>query len=278
MLRRRQRLVRSIDGPVIMRLQAKRAVGRLTGLLPTRSGPRRLILLYHSVGDGPLATSEEQFRQQIGWLLKHASVTDLDGLVAGRGLSDIQVAITFDDGYSSLRRVVLPIVESAGLRATVFLNTAWVGDGVRKASEPNLGHYPGETFLLWKEVEELCSSGWEVGSHGVEHLDLTKVDAAIRTRELRASRQHIEERLGRLCKYFAYTWGRNNFILRHSAASAGYKAAFSGIHRAVSADVDMFAIPRVNIDRTYNLEDFAAIVWGRWDFIGAIQKTRSLFS
>ena len=51
--------------------------------------------------------------------------------------------------------------------------------------------------------------------------------------------------------------------------------AFSCNHAAVTAAADPFAIPRIDISRAYNLDDFKAIVSGHWDYLGRVQSARA---
>ena len=86
------------------------------------------MLLYHTVGPGPEAINAEQFRSQMQWLAGVARVVPIDAVLAWEPDRDLAVAITFDDGYSSVHNDVLPILAPLGLPATVYLNTGWIGE------------------------------------------------------------------------------------------------------------------------------------------------------
>lgn len=255
-------------------LRWKRQLGTLLSLRRSRR-PRRLVLLYHAVGTGPWALDPAGFRAQMLWLSAQARVYSLDDLLASSAERPLQVALTFDDGYASLVDIALPILAELGLTATVYLNTAWIGDGLRRPSDPRLGHYPGETFLSWSDVGRLFAAGWMIGSHGVEHLDLTNTAPAMTDRELLDSRHTIGSRLGTDCRHFSYTWGRHTESLRRRVDAAGYRFAAAAHHAALSPDDDLLMFPRVNIDRNYSLDDFKAIVRGDWDYLGWIQRARA---
>lgn len=254
-------------------IRFKRALARAWALTEPAQ-PRRMILYYHAIGKGPNATPDESFRLQMGWLASHAEVLSLDGLLSGQGNRALQAAITFDDGYASVALNAEPILRDLDLPATVYINTGWMGEEGRRASEPGLGHYPGERFMAWKDVERLANRNWTIGSHGVEHLDLTAVDDARRIQELRDSRKTIENRIICECRHFAYTWGRHTRRVRQAVADAGYQTAASAIHGPVRCDSDPYALPRLDISNQYSLEDFQAIVRGDWDFLGAVQRVR----
>lgn len=257
------------------RLRSKRLIGRLWRNLP-RSSDRRVVLIYHSVGAGPAACPEAIFLAQMAWLAEHAKVVSLDEIVNDPGSAGLRVALTFDDGYRRLHRAAAAIVRKYAFPATVFLNTGRVGEVVPVRSDPSIGHYPGEEFLLWKEVAELVKGGWTIGSHGIDHYDLTTVSGPEIERQVMESKVEIETRLGRPCRHFAYTWGRHNETVRTVISNCGYSSAVAAHHEPLSARDDIFALPRLDIRRDYNLADFAAVVRGEWDFLGLFHKLKSV--
>jgi peptidoglycan/xylan/chitin deacetylase (PgdA/CDA1 family) len=210
----------------------------------------------------------------MAWLRDAANVVTISDALANRTRRGLNVAVTFDDGYTSVFANAFPIQQRLGIPGTVFLNTALVGDRARTSSDESKGHYPGETFLLWPEVSAMSAQGWTIGSHGSEHLDLTvEPDQTVRG-QLQASKRHIERTLATPCDFFAYTWGRSNGHVRAMTAEAGYRNAFAGFHAPLRADCDPMGIPRINISRDYSLSDFKSIVRGNWDFLGWSQKAR----
>ena len=253
------------------RLTWKRNLGKLWGMLP-RPLPRKLVLLYHSLGDRPPAVTEDQFRTQMAWLAQQARIMPLDELLIVPEGDGLQVAISFDDGYASLHDSVAPILAEHGATATVYINTGWIGETARRPSDAAQGHYPDEYFLTWHEIQVLAKAGWTVGSHGVDHLDLTRQEAAVVTRELVDSKREIEERLGRPCRHFAYTWGRFTPQLQRVVRDAGYADAVSGLHGPISRSSDPYALPRIDVRAEYELRDFVDVVTGRWDYLGLKQR------
>lgn len=193
-----------------------------------------------------------------------------------RSTHSTQVALTFDDGYACLYDTVAPILKEKGFAATVYLNTGWISasPATRRASDPTLGHYPDEHFLTWPEVQSLQQQGWTIGSHGVEHWDLTQQSLAIMASELSRSKADIEAHLGQPCLHFCYTWGRHSLPVRQAVQAASYATAVAAHHAPLSLNDDSFALPRMNIEKGYTLQDFAAVVEGRWDYLVMIQKLK----
>jgi len=253
------------------RLKWKRWLGNCVGGF-TANEHRTVILLYHSIGNGPFSIPESMFRAQMTWLSQRFAIIPLAAAGTAKKKSMSQVVISFDDGYASVHDRAAPIMAEHGAVGTVYLNTGWIGDLERMASDVDLGHYSREYFMHWREAEALAKAGWIIGSHGVDHLDLTQQDPVSVERELAESKHEIESRLERPCEHFAYTWGRFTPSLQRSVKRAGYKSAVSGLHGPVAAGADCFALPRIDIRAEYEMQDFAAVVSGHWDYLGFKQR------
>jgi peptidoglycan/xylan/chitin deacetylase (PgdA/CDA1 family) len=256
------------------RLELKRRLGRL-GRHIGRSRRRDVVLLYHSVGASPWATRADDFARQMEWLCDNARIVSLDAVLQDQSPEPLRVALTFDDGYASLSRAAASVLRQLHLSATLFVNTAHVRQNERARSQPQLGHYPDEQFLLWREVERLVVDGWSVGSHGVTHLDFTRADDDVVRAQLCRSKADIEQHLGIRCRYFAYTWGRHSRHLQKLVAEEGYERAFTGRHGPMPHRINPMAVPRINVARDYSFDDFKAIIRGDWDYLGWYQRVCS---
>lgn len=243
--------------------------------------PRKIILIYHAVGIGPWAIATPVFEKQIQFLKKHCRMVSLINLLQNAAPeNEIEVSLTFDDGYACLYNHVFPILQVENIPATVYVNTGWIGsiEDERKHSRPDLGHYLGEKFLIWPEVKTLEKNGWEIGSHGVNHIDLTQQNQTTINNELTHSKLTIENILQKKCLHFAYTFGKHSSTLRKAVSHAGYQYAVAGHHQALTQCVDLIALPRLNIEIGYSMHDFENIITGKWDFIGIIHKIKRIFS
>jgi peptidoglycan/xylan/chitin deacetylase (PgdA/CDA1 family) len=208
------------------------------------------------------------------WLAGVASVVPIDALLNGVPAAGLAVAITFDDGYSSVHEGALAVLAPMNLPATVYLNTGWIHEGEASPAQPGLGHQSGETFMRWSEAEALVQAGWTVGSHGVDHLDLTRAPADVCRRQLVLSRDEINRRLKVDCVHFAYPWGRSTTQLRTLVRQCGYRYAAGCRHGPLQPDFDPMALPRINVAQDYSHEDFRAIVLGDWDYLGWVQRAK----
>jgi len=256
----------------------KLAVKRLLGKVIHRDRAavsRRVILLYHSIGDSLWAVTAEEFRAQMRWLHDNAQLMSVEDLLESGDGPGLRVAVSFDDGYATLFRAAAPIAREFGLKPLVFLNAGFIGNGRRVDPKKLSGVYPGEDFLLWDEVRQLATEGWSFGSHGITHIDFTGIHAILAEAQLRESKAMIEQSLGLPCDTFSYTWGHHNGSVRDLVSVAGYRYGFAALHGAVRANFDPLAIPRINISNEYSLSDFEQIISGDWDFLSRIQSFRT---
>jgi peptidoglycan/xylan/chitin deacetylase (PgdA/CDA1 family) len=107
--------------------------------------------------------------------------------------------LTFDDGYKSLLEI-LPWLEEQQIHCALFINGKYLdGKSYRETSK--------EQYLTYDELFTLTSPLIEIGHHGWEHTDATKMTM----KELEESLQKNIAKLSSLPRYipfWAYTWGR----------------------------------------------------------------------
>ena len=108
------------------------------GLASRLAGPPGLaVVTYHRVlaGPDPILPSEpdiRRFRTQVSFLAAHFRVMPLRDALQRLGdgtLPRRAVCITFDDGYANNAHCALPILQSVGVPATVFVATGFLDGG-----------------------------------------------------------------------------------------------------------------------------------------------------
>jgi peptidoglycan/xylan/chitin deacetylase (PgdA/CDA1 family) len=111
----------------------RRLVRRLNRWFRCRGGPA--ILMYHRIATPEvdpwgLSVSPERFAEQVQALRARCTILSMDAFVVRLQSGDLPhdaVALTFDDGYLDNLRQAKPILEAAGVPATVFLTTGRIG-------------------------------------------------------------------------------------------------------------------------------------------------------
>lgn len=127
--------------------------------------------------------------------------------------------MTFDDGYESVYRHAYPELRQRGWGCAIFIVADYAGDWNRW--EFNVG---GQRFkhLSWAQLREM--EGIEVGSHTLTHRCLTALPDDELQRELRISKEIIEDKLGSPVRYLSLPFGRYDDRILDSAREAGYSA------------------------------------------------------
>ena len=130
------------------------------------------------------------------------------------------IICTFDDGYENVHKNALSIMNKYGYTATVFICPDLIGrdNSWNHRDDANRKHLTNE--MIYNLVQE----GWEIGSHGLSHINM-----------LRLSEHELDECLKKsksmLSKYgeietFCYPYGIFNMYIKGKVGNY-YKRAFS---------------------------------------------------
>lgn len=210
------------------------------------------ILCYHEVDpnwNGPLGITPDAFARHCGWMKANRSVVDLASAVRSVGptgrLRNGMVALTFDDGLAGLHQFALPILMKHRMHATVFL----VAQTLTTQGQPVDwidGREPGEASTLTvDDVLRMKEAGIAFGSHSYAHLDLrTLSDDEIR-RDLRTSKEILEDILHEPVWCVAYPRGLHDERVRRAAKQAGFTHGL-GLSFGGPA-TDDWGIPRIGV-------------------------------
>lgn len=214
-----------------------------------------LVLCYHAVSPTwrhALSVDPGGLERQLGLLVRRGyRGATAEQVLAGGGRL---LHVTFDDAYRSVANG-LAALERFRLPATVFACSGYA-DGGRPLDVPELAAEarsdPGELATMdWDALRELGERGIEIGSHTVSHPHLPDLSDEELARELRESRERIEDELRRPCSLLSYPYGDEDQRVRATARDTGYRAAFALPGRR--RPVDPYALPRVGIWRKDSL-------------------------
>lgn len=117
--------------------------------------------------------------------------------------------------------------------------------------------------MTWEQLREMHAGGMEIGSHGVGHRMLAKLDDAELTAEIVGSRDAIGRALGTPARVISYPVGGSDAWDERvvaAARAAGYVAGCS--YLAGSNDprrLDRFGLRRLPVERTTSLEVLSAM-------------------
>ena len=192
------------------------------------------ILCYHAIDPtwrSALAVSPDVFAQHCAWLGRHrrvASLTEVVGRMNGSARLPPGVSVlTFDDGFAGVHTHALPLLLQHRLPATMFLVAETLTAGGRPVDWVDDPPRQPLATLSPNQVLEMRDAGIQFGSHSFAHHDLTVLGEDECERDLRASRELLEDLLARPVRWLAYPRGRHNEQVRRAAARAGFSHAFS---------------------------------------------------
>ncbi len=219
---------------------------------------RGRILGYHSVGTpawGVNDVSPARFRHDLEVALAAGYRFVPADEIARTGGQPNALAITFDDGLTSVATNAAPILAETGVPWTLFVVSDWA-DGK---------HGFGDGVLLgWREIERLAARGVSVGSHSVSHRNFRTISPDAARHELFESRRVIEARIGIRTSAFAIPMGRARDWTpeAHAAAcEAGYETIYANAENRRAPGT----VPRTFISRFDDDRIFRAALRGSFD-------------
>lgn len=203
------------------------------------------VLMYHEVRVPPagapnpgLFVSAETFAGQAAWLQRSGyrgvSMEQLRNAWAGRArMPRRPVVLTFDDGYDSVYRNVVPVLKRLHWPGVLYLQLGATRspDGVSRA-----------------QVTRMVHDGWELGSHTINHLDLTTVAAAQLREETAGARDLIRRWFHRTPKDFCYPAGRVNASVIKAVRRAGYLTATT-TQPGLATPAKPYEIKRIRVEQ-----------------------------
>jgi peptidoglycan/xylan/chitin deacetylase (PgdA/CDA1 family) len=159
-----------------------------------------------------------------------------------------QVRATFDDAFRTAA-TVFPALEQLGVPIQIFVCTGYAQSGAPLTIPEFEGDDPEQlATMTWDELRGHAERGVQIGSHGVTHAHLTRLTDDEVRRELRDSKQAVEDELGRRCPDFAYPYGEHDERVRGLARAAGYERAY-GLREGGN---DPFALHRLDLYRRHS--------------------------
>ncbi len=171
------------------------------------------------------------------------SITVKDLCEPGKLSLDRYCMITFDDGYSSDYDIAFPLLQDFGIKATFFINPV------------NIGSFG---FMNWHMVREMSDAGMVIGSHGYNHLKMTKLKHGIAKKELVDSKNSIEDNIGKSVDLFSFPFGCYNKDIINLALEVGYKYCFTSDHGIIRSLKNV--IPRNSINGSMSQDSIGGVL------------------
>ena len=228
--------------------------------MPIEAKGKFACLTYHTIAEekSQYTVSEQQLRCHLA-LLKAEAITVEDfehlerRLRSRQGVPHRYVVLTVDDGHMSAMRAA-DLLEKHGFYATFFL------------TRDRCLNRPG--FIRRPEMQELRRRGFSLGAHGTTHRPLTFLPEKRCIREIKESREWLEDVLGEQVRYMAAPGGFINSRVTKLAHEHGYVLTGTCIEWMNSFESMNLPgkVNRINVRQHFSDEAFRGIVQGHLNF------------
>lgn len=248
----------------------------------SRDYPPITVLLYHELVDGTgactsagcvsLATFDDHMSalERAGFrfvsLREAFRLACAKGPVRHRSAAAPAVAVTFDDGYAGVGRLLGRYAQR--LQPTAFLVPRYLG-------RSNLSWNPRAASILrhmtFAQARALARSGVALEAHGIDHHNLLKFDVHELRRRFGRLARWFADQLGQPARYLAYPYGACNGTVTRVAKEffAGALSVNDGEWQGPRA---RYALNRVNVQGYLDGEDVLEVLRlpgpQRWQAIG----------
>jgi peptidoglycan/xylan/chitin deacetylase (PgdA/CDA1 family) len=213
------------------------------------------ILMYHYIRPAPadiagqrLSVSPEIFENQVRWLKENSYISIKMSDLADPNKKEISeiyaehdkpIALTFDDGYDDAYSTVFPILEKYQFYGTFYIIRNFVGEN---------------RYVTQNQIDQMAAAGMEIGSHTLNHQDLTKVNLIEARHQIFNSKENAQT--------FCYPSGKFNLAVENIVKEAGYVDATTTQFGIANEKSNLFELPRLRMSNM-GLDQFKEEVEGR---------------
>lgn len=211
------------------------------------------ILMYHHVTDVDPGTrysvTIDNFRAQMEILQANGftpiTIIELANVLWDGGqLPARPVVITFDDGNQDVYDHGFPILQEFGYRAVMYV----VANRLDSAG-----------FLDAEHLMELAAAGWEIGSHGMTHANLSDAPLGINV-EMYQSRILLSQNLGVEILSLAYPYTIADTKVFQKVNAYGYRAAVCAGPTNQQSLGNIYCMYRREVEGSLSLADFSRLL------------------
>jgi len=154
------------------------------------------------------------------------------------------VALTFDDGYKNFFSTALPILETLGFSATVYVVTDLIG--ATNLWDRDTGISANDLMTL-EEIKSCKSKGIEIGCHSATHAKLDQKSTDLE-REIGRAKKDLELALNTRIDTFCYPYGLYDKRVAAEVEISGFSSATTMHRGRATTDDSLFELPRIPIN------------------------------
>ena len=223
----------------------------------------RRVLMYHSISQHKqsdkdvYSLSQQDFAQHVE-LLHELHKTENSKIVKLDSTDRSGITITFDDGYRDTLTIAAQTLADKKLPFTVFVSSTNITSG-------------NSIFLNRQELIELSNiSGATIGSHGHAHTHLAKMPPQDVTRDLKHSKDWLEQIVQKPVTTLSYPHGSYNNDVVRIASEIGFEFAATSKWGVFEVGLKKLEIPRIDIWSQDSRKVLQQKLLGQWDWIARL--------
>jgi peptidoglycan/xylan/chitin deacetylase (PgdA/CDA1 family) len=208
------------------------------------------ILEYHAIQPPVAGTQypelfvpQADFERQMAWLHSHGyeavTLRQVEDSWTGHGeLPPKPVVVSFDDGYRSQYVAGFLVLQRYHWPGVINLIAGPQGDDLPTA-----------------DVRKMLAAGWELGSHTINHLDVSTLDQTQLATEIAGAKHMLEHRFGVKVTDFCYPAGHYDAAAIAELRRAGYTGATTELPGLADRQ-DPYTLARLEITNSDGLGGF----------------------
>ncbi|MFA6618256.1 MAG: polysaccharide deacetylase family protein [Candidatus Neomarinimicrobiota bacterium] len=190
----------------------------------------------------------KQFERQMRYLAKKGYIgKSLKEYLANP--QDNYFVITFDDAYESVYKNAFPLLQELGFTASIFVICNYMG------KNNTWDFTPGKIYSRHMDKESILKlhhAGWEIGSHGLDHLVITSMSSEEAMNDLQESKAILEDLVGEDVESFCFPFGNYTKEIVEKAKKAAYKNLVGYTERSRYGVIKRSSVYRL-VDNKYSV-------------------------
>ena len=209
------------------------------------------ILLYHHIRDYQgnlsdptqneeygLSVSISNFESQIKYLADNQyNSIDMSTLInlqiEKKHIPLKTIVLTFDDGYDNFYTNAFPILQKYSIHAEIYVVSSFIGQS---------------GYMTKDMINTVITSGLvTLGSHTIDHRELTKIPINVVQDEVVRSKRDLEIMFNMSIKDFCYPFGSFNSDVANEVYKADYSNAVTMEQGSWSRNSTQFLVPRLSV-------------------------------
>jgi peptidoglycan/xylan/chitin deacetylase (PgdA/CDA1 family) len=162
------------------------------------------------------------------------------------------ISVTFDDGWESVYKQAMPLLQKDGIHTTQYVLTGTES-------------YPG--YMSWDQIKALQQDGHEVACHTVDHPDLTTLDDEDLNKQLIDCKNTLSKEINAPVLDFASPYGSYN-----SHTIAAIKKVYGSQRNINGVIVDGISDSDVNLPSNFDRYNIIGVTVRRDTTVAQLQQ------